>query len=95
MTDHEQYIPGPASGAQVIKDGVQNDKDKWTLILVRELRHSPEKVWRALTDPVHLREWAPFETDGNLELRDRKAFTIRMKGAEALERNASCSHGRL
>jgi len=56
MTDREQYTPGPASGAQVQKDG-----EKWTLILVRELRHSPEKVWQALTDPAHLREWAPFE----------------------------------
>jgi hypothetical protein len=28
---------------------VQKDGEKWTLILVRELRHSPEKVWRALT----------------------------------------------
>ena len=61
MTDREQYTPGPASGAQVRKDG-----DKWTLILVRELRHSPEKVWQALTDPAHLREWAPFEADGSL-----------------------------
>jgi hypothetical protein len=61
MTDREQYAPGPASGAQVRKDG-----DKWTLILVRELRHSPEKVWQALTDPAHLREWAPFEADGSL-----------------------------
>ncbi len=61
MTDREQYTPGPASGAQVRKDG-----EKWTLILVRELRHSPEKVWQALTDPAHLREWAPFEADGNL-----------------------------
>ena len=61
MTDREQYTPGPASGAQVRKDG-----EKWTLILVRELRHSPEKVWQALTDPAHLREWAPFEVDGNL-----------------------------
>src|SRR6187200_1749220 len=60
-TDREQYAPGPASGAQVRKDG-----EKWTLILVRELRHSPEKVWRALTDPAHLREWAPFDADGNL-----------------------------
>ncbi|MGH7971313.1 MAG: SRPBCC domain-containing protein, partial [Limisphaerales bacterium] len=33
---------------------------------VRELRHSPEKVWQVLTDPVHLREWAPFEADGSL-----------------------------
>jgi uncharacterized protein YndB with AHSA1/START domain len=37
-----------------------------TLILVRELRHSPDKVWQALTDPAHLREWAPFVVDGSL-----------------------------
>jgi len=61
MTEREQYVPGPASGAQVRKEG-----EKWTLILVRELRHSPEKVWQALTDPVHLVEWAPFVADGNL-----------------------------
>src|ERR1700756_89734 len=61
MADREQYTPGPASGAQIRKDG-----ERWTLVLVRELRHSPEKVWLALTDPAHLREWAPFEADGNL-----------------------------
>lgn len=61
MTDRDQYAPGPARGAQIRKDG-----EKWTLILVRELRHSPEKVWQALTDPAHLREWAPFEADGSL-----------------------------
>ena len=61
MTDREQYTPGRASGAQVRKDG-----EKWTLILVRELRHSPEKVWRAITEPAHLREWAPFEVDESL-----------------------------
>ena len=57
----EDYTPGPASGARVEKEG-----DKWTLILVRQLRHSPEKVWQALTDPAQLREWAPFVVDGNL-----------------------------
>jgi uncharacterized protein YndB with AHSA1/START domain len=61
VIDRERYAPGPASGAQVRKDG-----EKWTLILVRELRHAPEKVWQALTDPAHLREWAPFEADGSL-----------------------------
>jgi uncharacterized protein YndB with AHSA1/START domain len=61
MTDREQYAPGPASGAQVRKDG-----EKWTLILVRDLRHPPEKVWRAITEPAHLREWAPFEVDRSL-----------------------------
>ena len=54
MTDLEQYAPGPANLARVQKDG-----EKWTLILVRELRHAPGKVWQALTDPAQLREWAP------------------------------------
>jgi uncharacterized protein YndB with AHSA1/START domain len=61
VTDREGYTPGPASLARIRKDG-----EKWTLILVRELRHSPEKVWQALTDPAHLREWAPFDADGSL-----------------------------
>ncbi len=61
MNNREQYTPGPASGAQVQKHG-----DKWTLILVRQLRHPPEKVWRALTEAADLREWAPFDVDGNL-----------------------------
>src|SRR5215470_1400840 len=63
MIDREQYTPGPAGGAQVIKGQSQ---DRWTLILARELRHAPEKVWQALTDPAQLREWAPFVTDGSL-----------------------------
>lgn len=61
MSDREQYTPGPAMDAEVRKDG-----EKWTMILVRELRHSPEKVWQALTDPAHLREWAPFDVDSSL-----------------------------
>jgi uncharacterized protein YndB with AHSA1/START domain len=62
MSDRDQYEPGPASGAQVRK----KDGEMWALILVRELRHSPERVWQALTDPAQLREWAPFEADGSL-----------------------------
>ena len=61
MIDREHYTPGPAAGAHIRKDG-----EKWTLVLVRELRHAPEKVWQALTDPAHLREWAPFVADGSL-----------------------------
>ena len=62
MSEHAQYLPGPAYGAQVRKD----TEEQWTLILVRELRHSPEIVWQALIDPAQLREWAPFDVDGNL-----------------------------
>ena len=61
MSSPEQYAPGPASGAEVRKDG-----EKWTLVLVRDLRHPPAKVWTALTDPEQLREWAPFDSDRNL-----------------------------
>jgi uncharacterized protein YndB with AHSA1/START domain len=57
----EKYQPGPAAGAEVRKGG-----EKWTLVLVRELRHPPAKVWQALTDPAHLREWAPFDADRSL-----------------------------
>ena len=72
MTEFEQYDPGPARGAQVQK----HDAEKWTLILVRELRHPPEKVWQALTDPAHLREWAPFEVDGSMA----KVGTVKLTG---------------
>lgn len=61
MTNRERYMPGPATGAEVRKDG-----DQWTLVLVRELAHPPASVWAALTDPAQLREWAPFDADRNL-----------------------------
>ncbi|MHB8800016.1 MAG: SRPBCC family protein [Thermoanaerobaculia bacterium] len=61
MNDREKYTPGPAAGAEVRKNG-----EEWTLVLVRELRHPPARVWQALTDPAHLSEWAPFDSDRNL-----------------------------
>ncbi len=61
MVDPEEYSPGPAAGAEVHQDG-----ERWTLVLVRELRHPPARVWEALTDPAHLSEWAPFDADRSL-----------------------------
>lgn len=61
MSNRETYVPGPAAGAEVQKDG-----EKWTLVLVRELRHPPVMVWEALTDPAHLSAWAPFDADRSL-----------------------------
>jgi uncharacterized protein YndB with AHSA1/START domain len=62
MSNPEKYEPGPANDrAWVKKDG-----EDWTLVLVRELRHPPARVWEALTDPAHLSEWAPFDADRNL-----------------------------
>jgi uncharacterized protein YndB with AHSA1/START domain len=61
MSSRAQYTPGPAAGAEIQKNGEQ-----WTLVLVRDLAHPPAKVWTALTDPAHLREWAPFDSDRSL-----------------------------
>src|SRR5689334_5779931 len=61
MTRREPYAPGDAFGAQVRKAG-----DRWTLVLVRDLRHPPARVWNALTEPEQLREWAPFDADRSL-----------------------------
>jgi uncharacterized protein YndB with AHSA1/START domain len=61
MTRRKAYEPRAAYGAKVEKAG-----ERWTLLLTRELRHSPEKVWDAITDPAQLREWAPFDADRNL-----------------------------
>src|SRR5438477_1391252 len=61
MSSRDPYAPGAASGAEVRKDG-----EKWTLVLVRDLPHPPAKVWKALTEPEHLREWVPFDSDRNL-----------------------------
>ena len=75
MTSPTQYTPGAANLARVQKDG-----ENWTLVLVRQLRHSPEKVWKALTDPAQLREWAPFDADGNLGIAGNtvKLSTVNM-----------------
>jgi len=62
MSDRENYTPGSAAGADILR----KEGDKWTLTLVRELRHPPAKVWQALTDPAQLREWAPFDADRDL-----------------------------
>jgi uncharacterized protein YndB with AHSA1/START domain len=61
MNNPASYEPGPAAGAKVNKDG-----DRWTLILVRQLRHQPTMVWQALTDPTQLSQWAPFDADHSL-----------------------------
>jgi len=69
MADRAQYTPGPANA------GIRKEGEKWTLILVRDLRHPPEKVWQALTDPAHLREWAPFDAEGSL---DKAGATVKL-----------------
>jgi uncharacterized protein YndB with AHSA1/START domain len=62
MTARADYNPGPPRGARIEK----KDGEMWGLILIRELRHAPEKVWEAITDPAQISQWAPFDASGSL-----------------------------
>jgi uncharacterized protein YndB with AHSA1/START domain len=33
--------------------------ERWRLRFTRRLKHAPDKVWRALTEPEHLQAWFP------------------------------------
>jgi uncharacterized protein YndB with AHSA1/START domain len=70
MMDRDSYSPAPAGAKLVNTQG-----ESWTFVLAKQLRHPPEKVWLALTDPAHLREWAPFDADGKL---DQTANTVKL-----------------
>ncbi len=47
---------------------------RWRLRFARELAHPPERVWRALTEPEHLRAWFPQHIRG--EWRAGAALTF-------------------
>jgi uncharacterized protein YndB with AHSA1/START domain len=63
------------------------DGDRWTLVFVRRLAHTPERVWRALTEPEELRAWAPFVPDRSLA-RPGEAKLTMFEGATALGEDA-------
>lgn len=77
MTTREQYTPGPAT-AHIEKNG-----DNWALVIERELHHSPDKVWAALTDPAQIQQWAPFDADANLG-KEGNAVKLTTVGAPML-----------
>ncbi|MCA2218819.1 SRPBCC family protein [Jidongwangia harbinensis] len=68
--------PGPLGDASVVADG-----DTWTLIFIRDLRHPPAAVWRALTDPAEIDRWAPFRPDRDLGTTGDAVLTM-VDGAE-------------
>jgi uncharacterized protein YndB with AHSA1/START domain len=55
MSDPSDFDPGPLADVTWRPAG-----DRATLTFVREVRHAPERVWAALTDPAQLPQWAPF-----------------------------------
>lgn len=55
------FDPGALADVEHHADG-----KRWTLVFSRYVRHSPAKVWAALTDPEQLHQWAPFDPNRNL-----------------------------
>lgn len=54
--NRDTFRPGPLADANYEEDA----DGRWTLVFIRDLRHPPEKVWAALTDPAQLNAWAPY-----------------------------------
>jgi uncharacterized protein YndB with AHSA1/START domain len=79
------FEPGPLAEVDC-----QASQDRWTLVFVRDLHHSPEKVWAALTNPAQLREWAPFIADRDLSSTGDATLTM-IDGATAEDLPASVS----
>ena len=48
--------------------------DRWQLRFVRTLRHRPEKVWQAITEPRHLAAWFPSRIHGERAAGARLRF---------------------
>lgn len=55
------FDPGPLAEVSY-----RHEDDRWTLVFVRALRHLPEAVWAALTDPEQIAGWAPYVADRDL-----------------------------
>src|SRR5262245_822006 len=65
------FEPGPLAPVDC-----EASDDRWTLVFVRDLRHPPEKVWSALTEPDQLRQWAPFGADRALDSAGSATITM-------------------
>ena len=70
-----------------VDDTVQSRSESISLEL--DLRHPPEKVWRALTDPALLAEWLLPVVD--LRLEPGAAFTFRTQAYPGWDGTVSCS----
>jgi uncharacterized protein YndB with AHSA1/START domain len=56
--------------------------DRWQVRYVRYLKHTPEKVWRAVTEPEHLDAWFPTTVDGERKAGAPLTFHFREHEAD-------------
>jgi uncharacterized protein YndB with AHSA1/START domain len=80
------FEPSPIADASARPNG-----DRWTLVFVRDLRHSPAKVWAALTDPAQLGKWAPYTASRDLASTGEATLTM-IDGATHEDLAATVTH---
>ena len=69
----QEYRPSPLAAVdRTLSAG------RWTLVFTRDLSHPVETVWAAITDPEHLRDWAPYRP--SRDLRSVGEATLTMQG---------------
>src|SRR3954466_10289907 len=64
---------------------LEEHEGRWRLRFERRLAHSPERVWRAITEPDDLRAWFPFDIDGERAAGAPLRFVFREGEAEPFE----------
>jgi len=74
-----KYRPGAADLATV-----SEVNERYTLEMTRAFGHPPARVWRLLTDPAEIRQWAPFDT--TFDLGETGTTTLSLAGgAKAID----------
>lgn len=63
----------------------QLEDGRWQLRFRRTLRHPPDRVWRAITDPEHLAAWFPTTIDGERAVGARLRFRFPRNEAPPFE----------
>ena len=62
-------------------------------MFTRDFRHTPEKVWAAITEPAQLAKWSPFTVDRNLGAAGDAVLTM-IDGADASRHDRDGAPGR-
>ena len=57
--------PGRDRGRAMTAGKLEDIGGRWRLRFTRELAHPQEKVWRAITEPEHMRAWFPQHVSGD------------------------------
>ncbi len=66
------------------------DPETRSLSLELDMHHSPEKVWRALTDPALLEEWLLPVLDHDLQLEPGAKFTFKTQPYPGWDGTVNC-----